>query len=120
MTTFDSQRIALRPILDLPAATKVEEQFQNNTLRPIMKQQNDLLQAALEIFLVKRKVKLEQVPASQRFDKIKELVTRDNQLRGLLIGMAAGQFTSEEMAYYVANDRDVNRRMTNLLVERLS
>ena len=119
MTTFDSQRMALRPTLDLPSATKVEEQFQNNTLRPIMKQQNDLLQAALEIFLVKRKVKLEQVPTNQRFAKIKELVTRDNQLRGLLIGMAAGQFTSEEMVYYVSNERDVNRRMTNLLVERL-
>lgn len=84
-----------------------------------MKQQDALLRAAIELFLTKRKVKLEQVPAHQRFAKVKELVTRDNRLRGLLFGIAVGQFTADEMAYYAANEREVNRRMTNLLVERL-
>ena len=50
---------------------------------------------------------------------MKELVTRDNRLRGLLFGVAAGQFTTDEMAHYLTNESDVNRRITNLLVERL-
>lgn len=119
MPDIDSQRLALRPQLKLAPAASPEEQFQNDTLRPIMKQQNALLKAALGMFLTKRKVHLLQIPAKQRFAKTKELVTRDNRLRGLLFGIAIGQFTEAEMGYYVANEREVNRRMTNLLVERL-
>lgn len=115
----DKERLALRPTLDLPAAATLEEQFQNLTLRPIMKQQDQLLRAALQLFLTKRKVNLQLIPANQRLAKVKELVTRDNRLRGLLFGIAVGQFTVEEMSYYAENEREVNRRMTNLLVERL-
>lgn len=119
MSDYDAQRLALRPQLTLAPATSPEEQFQNNTLRPIMKQQHALLRSALELFLRKRKVNLNQIPEKQRFAKTKELVTRDNRLRGLLFGIAVGQFTEAEMGYYVAHEREVNRRITNLLVERL-
>lgn len=116
----DDARIALRPQLALAPAAAPDEQFQNDTLRPIMKMQHDLLLAVFRMFLAKRKVKLEQLPAKQRFAKIKELLTRDNRLRGLLFGIAIGQFTGEEMDYYLANDGNVNRRITNLIVERMT
>lgn len=119
MITSDEQRLALRPTLDLPTASTPEERFQNDTLRPVMKQQDALLRAALGMFLKKRKVSPDQLSAEQRFAKIKEMVTRDNQLRGLLFGIAVGQFTAAEMDYYRNHDSDANRRMTNLLVERL-
>jgi len=85
-----------------------------------MKLQHDLLLAVFRSFLTKRKVKLDQLPANQRFAKIKELLTRDNRLRGLLFGIAIGQFTAPEMAYYLENDGNVNRRITNLIVERMT
>lgn len=85
-----------------------------------MKMQHDQLLAVFQMFLTKRKVKLEQLPAKQRFAKIKELLTRDNRLRGLLFGIAIGQFTQAEMAYYLENDGNVNRRITNLIVERMT
>jgi len=113
-------RLALRPLLNLAPAEAPEESFQNNTLRPIMKMQHELLVAAFRLSLQKRKVKLEQLPANQRFDKIKQLITRDARLRGLLLGIAVGQFTNQEMVYFVENESSINRRMTNLLVERLA
>jgi len=116
----DQDRRALRPQLDLAPASSPEESFQNDTLRPVMKQQQALLISAFQLYLGKRKVKLHQLAPQLRFAKVKELVTRDNRLRGLLFGIAVGQFTAPEMAYYVENDGQVNRRMTNLLVERLS
>lgn len=112
-------RLALRPQLDLAPASAPDEKFQNETLRPIMKLQHDLLVAVFDQFLTKRKVKLTQLPKDQRWTKIKELVTRDNRLRGLLFGIAAGQFTSAEMTHYLENEGDTNRRMTNLLLERM-
>ena len=95
------------------------EAFQNDTLRPILKQQDKLLHTVFAHYLTKRKVRPEQLPAAKRVEKIKELVTRDNRLRGLLFGMVIGHFDSREMVYYVENESGVNRRMTNLLVERL-
>jgi len=113
-------RRSLRPVLSFAPASAPEEAFQNDTLRPIMKLQHDHLLAVFRLFLTKRKVKIEQLPAAKRFEKIKELVTRDNRLRGLLFGIAIGQFTDDEMAYYLENDGAVNRRITNLVAERLT
>ncbi|MEM9930137.1 MAG: hypothetical protein AAF840_09985 [Bacteroidota bacterium] len=113
-------RIALRPQLHLAPASSPAEKFQNETLRPIMKLQHDLLENVFRAFLVKRKVKLEQLPTHQRFAKIKDLVTRDHRLRDLLTGIALGQFTTTEMDWYLAHQGEVNRRLTNLLTERLT
>ena len=118
--TPDAARLSLRPILDLAPAAAPEEAFQNETLRPILKLQHDNLVAVFNLFLAKRKVNPAQLPAAARFAKVKELVTRDNRLRGLLFGMAIGHFTEPEMRYYLENDGAVNRRLTNLLTERLT
>ncbi len=116
----DPQRISLRPTLPLEPGSTAEERFQNETLRPILKAQHGLLRAAFGMFLTKRKVRPEQLPVAERNAKVKELVTRDNRLRGLLFGMIAGLFTAAEMDYYVHHESAVNRRITNLLVERLT
>lgn len=113
-------RLALRPQLDLAPASSPNERFQNDTLRPVLKLQHDHLVAIFRLFLTKRKVRLEQLPAARRFAKVKELVSRDNRLRGLLFGVALGQFTTSEMGYYLEHDGEVNRRLTNLLTERLT
>ncbi|NJB86469.1 hypothetical protein GGR26_002237 [Lewinella marina] len=109
----------MRPTIDTQASDSPEEAFQNATLRPVLKQQHELLTAMLRHYLVKRKVNPEQVPAARRFEKIKELVTRDNRLRGLLFGIVIGQFSAEELGYYLQQESEINRRITNLLVERL-
>ena len=116
----DEARRALRPRLDLAPAAAPEERFQNDTLRPVAKLQNDLLVSALHLFLRKRKVDMRQIAVKQRFEKVKELVARDNRLRGLLFGIIVGQFTGPEMDYYLAHEGEVNRRLTNLLTERLT
>ena len=118
--TPDAARLALRPVLDLAPASAPEESFQNETLRPILKLQHDNLATVFRLFLEKRKVRPEQTPVAARLAKVKELVTRDNRLRGLLFGMVIGHFTTAEMDYYRDNDGAVNRRLTNLLGERLS
>jgi hypothetical protein len=120
LTMNDDNRTALRPQLDLAPASSPDEKFQNETLRPILKMQHELLMSAFELYLEKRKVKLLQLPEKDRFGKVKELVSRDNRLRGLLLGIIVGQFTGAEMQFYREHDGVVNRRLTNLLTERLS
>ena len=109
----------MRPDIHTQPTDSPDEAFQNKTLRPILKQQHDLLLAVMTHYLDKRKVRLLSLPAAHRFAKVKELVTRDNRLRGLLFGIVIGRFEPAEMTYYLANEGNINRRITNLLVERL-
>ena len=113
-------RLTLRPHISTAPAASPDEAFQNETLRPVAKLQHDLLLAVFTLYLGKRKVRMDQIASKQRFAKVKELVARDNRLRGLLFGIIVGQFTSGEIDYYVSHEREVNRRLTNLLTERLS
>lgn len=115
----DKARLALRPQLDLAPASAPDEKFQNDTLRPVLKLQHALILAVFQAFLAKRKVSLDQLPAAQRSAKIKDFLTRDHRLRDRLFGLALGQFTLPEMEVYLANESTLNRRLTNLLVERL-
>ncbi len=109
----------MRPIISAQPADSPEEAFQNTALRPILKQQHAAVVAVMRYYLKKRKARYEQLTHTLRTEKVKELVTRDNRLRGLLFGMVVGHFTPEELSYYLENEGGVNRRMTNLLVERL-
>ena len=113
-------RLSLRPVLNLAPAAAPNERFQNETLRPVAKLQHQLLRAAFRLYLKKRKVNMDQIAVARRFEKVKELVGRDNRLRGLLFGIMVGQFTAGEMDYYVGHESEVNRRITNLLTERLT
>ena len=109
----------MRPSIPTLPTDSPEEAFQNDTLRPLLKQHDGLLRPVFAHYLVKRKVRPEQLPAAQRTAKIKELVTRDNRLRGLLFGIVIGHFKPEELRYYLTNESAINRRLTNLLIERL-
>lgn len=113
------QRTALRPEVATEPATSPAEQFQNETLRPILKMQHDLLATLSDHYLTKRKVPLGQTAKAQRREKLKEMLTRDNRFRSLLFGLVIGQFTPEEMQYYLENEGDQNRRITSMLIDRL-
>ncbi len=106
-------------ITTAPTVPGSPEYFQNHTLRPILKQQNELLLDLFGHFLQKRKVDLVKLPRAHRRERIAQLLAKDNRLRGLLFGLVVGQFTSEELQIYLAQESMMNRRLTGLLTERL-
>ena len=112
-------RLSIRPHIESIAATTPEENFLHQSLRPILKLQNELFLAITRHFLIKRKVKFQQLNAAQREQQIQHSVAKDNRLRGLLFGCVLGQFTNEELAFYLENEAEINRRITQLLVQRL-
>lgn len=119
MSYDPNDRLALRPAVATQPTDQPAEAFQNDTLRPILKMQHELLLELFRHYLVKRKVDWNNLARNRRFAKAKELISRDNRLRGLLFGTAIGQFTSPEMDYYLANESECNRRLTSLLTDRL-
>ncbi len=115
----NDQRLQLRPHIETAAVSKADERFLHETLRPVLKLQNELLLEITRHFLQKRKVKLSKMSPAQRDQQIQHSIGKDNRLRGLLFGCVLGQLTEEELSFYLANEGETNRRITQLLIQRL-
>lgn len=96
-----------------------DEQFQNSTLRPIIKFQNPLLIEAFKNYIIKHKNAFYQLNIEKRLDYIENAIQKDIKFRNSLKGMIIGQFTVEEYMAYIQNSSTLNKRMMNIVVERL-
>lgn len=122
MNDRSSDLLRFRP--EIPSARvaenmSVEERFQNQTLRPIIKFQNDLLVAAFSNYIRKHKNGFHDLILEKRMDFIENAIQKDIKFRNSLKGMIIGQFTIEEYGRYIQNSSALNKRMMNTVIERL-
>ncbi|WP_300569135.1 glyoxalase [Flavobacterium sp.] len=96
-----------------------EEIFQNKTLRPILKLQNDLFIQVFINYAVKQKSAFFTLTPEKKMSYIENVIQRDIKFRNSLKGMIIGLFTVEEYTDYIQNSSNLNKRMMNLLIERL-
>ncbi|MDG1291831.1 MAG: glyoxalase [Flavobacteriaceae bacterium] len=97
----------------------LEEKFQNNTLRPILKLQNPLLIAVFHNYIVKHKGVFYDLSIEKRLAYIENALYKDQKFRNALKGMIIGHFTVDEYKDYIAYSSSLNKRMMNMAVERL-
>ena len=96
-----------------------EETFQNKTLRPILKMQNDLFIQVFINYAVKQKNVFFSLTPEKKMIYIENVIQRDIKFRNSLKGMIIALFTLEEYAEYIRISSNLNKRMMNMLVERL-
>ncbi len=96
-----------------------EELFQNKTLRPILKLQNDLFILVFINYAVKQKNTFFDLSPDKKLLYIENTIQRDIKFRNSLKGMVISLFTSEEYEDYIKNSSNLNKRMMNMLIERL-
>jgi len=96
-----------------------EEIFQNQTLRPILKIQNDLFLVVFKNYITKQKVDFSSFSPEKKMQFIENAIQRDVKFRNSLKGMIIGFFTLLEYEEYILNSSNLNKRMMNLLIERL-
>ena len=104
----------------LTSETSAEEFFQNETLRPIMKLQNDLLLAFFKNYIQNSEVNFNQFSTEKKLNFIENAIKKDIKFRNSLKGMVIGFFTLEEYNRYTENATALSKRITNLLVERIT
>jgi hypothetical protein len=102
----------------LPQST-LEEIFQNKTLRPILKLQNDLFIQVFINYAQKQKNVFFSLTPDKKMTYIENVIHRDIKFRNSLKGMIIGLFTVDEYFEYIQNSSNLNKRMMNLLIERL-
>lgn len=96
-----------------------EESFQNEFLRPILKEQNELLIAVFKQYLVKHKVVFEKYSPEDQANYIENTIKKDAQLRNYFVGMIIVGLSVEQYKDYISIETELNRRIITMLVKRL-
>ncbi|MDR6301011.1 glyoxalase [Mesonia maritima] len=122
MNHRDTYLLNIRP--EIPSAKVTQnmssdEKFQNATLRPVIKLQNDLLVEAFRNYIRKHKNVFHELALDRRLTYIDNAIHKDMKFRNSLKGMIIGQFTIEEYQRYIQNSSALNKRMMNLVSQRL-
>ncbi|AWX46060.1 hypothetical protein HME9304_03092 [Flagellimonas maritima] len=96
-----------------------DERFQNKTLRPVIKLQNFLLIEVFKNYIDKHKGAFHDLSLEKRLEFIEKSIQKDIKFRNSLKGMIIGQFTVEEYHIYIQNSSALNKRMMNMVIERI-
>lgn len=121
MKTKDETLLEIRgnSIGEIFETSTLEERFQNQTIRPILKFQNDLFVEVFKNYATKQKGVFFTLSPEKKMSYIENAIQRDIKFRNSLKGIIIGMFTISEYKEYILNSSRLNKRMMNLLIERL-
>lgn len=110
----------IRPVLSVNSAdSSAAEQFQNDTLRPILKLQNSIIIAQFTKYVQKFKPVFNAYNQSTQRNYIEEVIKRDPRIKNSLIASIVSMMTLEEYDFYCENKIEANKRIVSMLVGRL-
>lgn len=116
----DTTMIGIRPVISINSTDgSIIEQFQTETLRPILKLQNSILIAQFSKYLQKFKPTFNAYNQNTQRNYIEDVLKRDPIIKNSLIASIVSMMTLVEYEFYCENKTDVNKRIVSMLVGRL-
>ena len=85
----------------------------------IIKLQNDLFIEVFINYAIKQKSVFFSLSPEKKIAYIENVIQRDIKFRNSLKGMIVAFFTIDEYSEYITNSSSLNKRMMNILIERL-
>ena len=122
MNEIDQEKIQIRPLITnalINDTMSFEEQFQNTTLRPIIKLQHDLIFQIIKNHFKITKFKFENLSVEKKKHFIENTLLKDVALQNELKGIILGFFTKEEYEAYSQSINNVNKRIFGIIKERI-
>lgn len=104
---------------EISSQSSEEEVFQNSTLRPILKLQNDLIIAVFQSYLNQNKIPFNDFSLDKKMKTIEVAILKDISFQNTLKGIVVGLFTINEFSLYSNNTSGFNKRIRSMLIERL-
>lgn len=104
---------------EISSQSSEEEVFQNSTLRPILKLQNDLIIAVFQSYLNQNKIPFDDFSLDKKMKTIEVAILKDISFQNTLKGIIVGLFTINEFSLYSNNTSGFNKRIRSMLIERL-
>lgn len=101
------------------AETSAVELFQNNTLRPVLKFQNELLLVFYRDSILKHAPIFHSLTILKQEQFIRESMLKNIPVKNVLIGMIIGHFTIEEYPLYLQAEKELKKRIVEMIIQRL-
>jgi len=95
------------------------EQFQNETLRPILKLQHEILLALFQSRMSQDKVQFAELQSEEKETKLDQLFQKDLSFKNQSMGAVIGMLTIEEYVIYTEDTSVYNRRIASMLKQRI-
>jgi len=113
--------IELRPeILSIVISdANTNEAFQNDTLRPILKYQNDLIVSNFKYHMAKYSVSFTGLSDIRKHQLVENLIRKDRKFNELLVGLVIGLFTLDEYEQFIKSEKEYRKRINNMLIQRI-
>jgi hypothetical protein len=110
----------IRPeILTINADFSLTEQFQNITVRPILKLLNNTIIEFSKTFIASLEISFENKTTFEIEKTLDNLFKKHPTFKVYLIGMVISYLTTDELRVYLENQKTINKRIYILLQERL-
>lgn len=116
-----ADKLDLRPIIETKEFenSTVEERFQTQTLRPVLKLQNELLLGLFKNHIIESKNTFYALNPEKKDLFIENSLQKNLALKNKLLGLTIGMFTIEELEVYSTQTNLYNKRIISLIVERI-
>lgn len=111
-----------RPKIETLSKDKISlsaEEFQNQTLRPILKMKNEILLAFFKSHIEKKKIKWSGINKEKKETFIYDSLNKDHNFKNAIIHLIAGNFTIEEYHLYAKNQKENNKRIWKMFQQRI-
>lgn len=99
--------------------TTTTEYFQNTVLRPILKFQNDIFLLLFKQYISKYAKDFGNMKLERKIEFVQNSFQKDMKFRNLNTGIVLGMFIDEELKIYFENKSEFNKRIANMLSERI-
>jgi hypothetical protein len=99
--------------------TSETEQYQNDTLRPILKFQHDILLCLFHASLTKNKARFTELSLEEKEEKLNQIFQKDLSFKNQSIGAVIGMLTLDEYEVYISDMAAYNRRIVTMLKQRI-
>ena len=96
-----------------------EEEFQNKTLRPILKLQNELILQIFNNYLTQNKIHFSDLSIDKKMNTIEISIAKDSSLQNTYKGIIIAFFTIDEYQLYSTFSSGINKRIRSMLIERI-
>lgn len=114
-------KLELRSALQIPTFenTTAIEKFQNETLRPVLKLQNEVYLSVFENYAINLNSDFKTLSTEKKWKFIEQSIQNNVSLKNIFIGITIGMFTDEELEVYLLETKTYNKRILTMLIERL-
>ena len=118
--TTNMDKKSIRPKLNINSSNStVEEIFQNEVLRPIIKLQHELIIRYFNHTIHSKNVDFHRLNREAKLKFIKDCLTKDLSLNNYLKGLITGLLIGEEMVTYLNHKQSVNKRIIQIIEKRI-